>query len=313
MTAIYFDCAMSDDARRAALYAGDVVVHPPTPSSLALVDLARVMLGAAFGDLDPEKAQYALPVEQYAQVLGELKPRFIHHPRAKECIQGILRETGCDPHLTYFDVPRMRSATSDDYLSTGIAYAFHPHRDCWYSAPFCQINWWMPIYPIRPDNVMAFHPRYWSRPVRNGSRGYNYAEWNRTSRHNAAQFIKEDTRTQPKPEEPMDLDPQIRVILPPGGILLFSAAQMHSTVPNTSGRTRFSIDFRTVHLSDVAADRGAANVDSACTGTTMGDYLRATDLAHVPGDLIARYDTAPYPAARPVADAQPAAPRATSR
>jgi hypothetical protein len=204
----------------------------------------------------------------------------------------MLRELGADPEKTYFDVPRMRTSTSDDYLTSGIAYAFHPHRDTWYSAPMCQINWWMPIYPIVPENAMAFHPRYWSQAVRNGSAEYNYGEWNRTSRQNAAQFIKLDTRKQPKPEEPMELDPQIRVIAPPGGILLFSGAQMHSSVPNNSGRTRFSIDFRTVNLDDVAARRGAPNVDSACTGTTMGDYLRSTDLAHLPEELIAMYDTA---------------------
>jgi len=145
---------------------------------------------------------------------------------------------------------------------------------------------------------MAFHPRYWSQAVRNGSAEYNYEEWNRTSRQNAAQFIKLDTRKQPKPEEPMELDPQIRVIAPPGGILLFSGAQMHSSVPNTSGRTRFSIDFRTVNLDDVAARRGAPNVDSACTGTTMGDYLRGTDLAHIPEQHFAVYATQP-PFAKP--------------
>ena len=94
---------------------------------------------------------------------------------------------------------------------------------------------------------MAFHPRYWSQAVKNGSRSYNYAEWNRTSRFQAAQLIKSDTRVQPKAEEPLELDPQTRVVTPVGGILLFSAAQMHSTVPNSTGRTRFSIDFRTVH------------------------------------------------------------------
>jgi hypothetical protein len=31
-------------------------------------------------------------------------------------------------------------------------------------------------------------------------------------------------------------------------------------------------------------------VDSACTGTTMRDYLRHTDLTHVPKDAVALYD-----------------------
>jgi hypothetical protein len=100
---------------------------------------------------------------------------------------------------------------------------------------------------------------------------------------------------QPKPEEEIELDPQIRPICEPGGLVIFSAAQMHSSVPNTSGRTRFSIDFRTVHIGDVTEHRGAPNIDSECTGTTMGDYLRISDLAHAPGELIEEYDT-PAPA-----------------
>jgi hypothetical protein len=75
--------------------------------------------------------------------------------------------------------------------------------------------------------------------------------------------------------------------------MMFSAAQLHSTVPNTSARTRFSIDFRTVHLGDVVARTGARNIDSACTGTTMGDYLRGSDLSHIPADLIGLYDREP--------------------
>lgn len=293
MNSIYFDALVNDDKRRELLYRGQLLVYSPTPSSLKLVNFARKMAEEALHPYEPETAQYHLPVERYAAILAELKPKFIHHPTSKECIQCILQELGIDSSKTYFDVPRMRTSTSDDYLKTGIAYAFHPHRDTWYSAPMCQINWWMPIYPIVPENAMAFHPRYWSRPVRNGSAEYNYAEWNRTSRQNAAQFVKQDTRKQPKPEEPMELDPQIRVIAPPGGILLFSGAQMHSSVPNNSGRTRFSIDFRTVNIDDVAARHGAPNVDSACTGTTMGDYLRGTDLAHVPEEFYSLYETQP--------------------
>ena len=249
------------------------------------------MIREAFAGRDPETAQFLMDVTEYAALLADLKPKFIHHPKSKEFIRQILGELGCDPSQTYFDVPRMRSATSDDYLSTGIAYAFHPHRDTWYSAPMFQLNFWIPIYRITAENGMAFHPRYWSQPVKNGSREYNYAEWNKTSRLTAAQHIKSDSRKQPKPEEPIELDPQIRVVLPPGAILLFSAAQLHSTVPNTSGRTRFSIDFRTVNLADGVSNHGARNIDSECTGTTMRDYLRSADLEHLPEDLIARYDT----------------------
>jgi hypothetical protein len=73
-------------------------------------------------------------------------------------------------------------------------------------------------------------------------------------------------------------------------VIMFAAGQMHSTVPNTSGVTRFSIDFRLVNIEDAEARRGAPNVDSQCTGTTMRDYLRGTDLAHVPDRIVQLYD-----------------------
>ncbi len=293
MNSVFFDSKMTEAERRRRLYEGQIFVFSPRPSSRALCELAREMTEAAFKPLDPRDAQHSLPVEQYVAILADLKPRFIHDPRAKEIIRKLLAEFGCDLAATYFDVPRLRTATHGGYLTSGIAYAFHPHRDTWYSAPFTQLNWWLPVYDITPENALAFHPAYWSRPLRNGSYRYNYAEWNRASRKSAAQHVKEDTRDQPKPEEPVELDPQVRLVCPPGGAILFSGAQLHSTVPNTSGHTRFSVDFRTVNFDDVAADGGAHNVDSACTGTTMGDYLRGTDLTHIPAELIDRYEQRP--------------------
>jgi hypothetical protein len=293
MNAIFFDPDMDDATRRQALYDGQLIVYSPRPTSLALSEFAREMSEQAFGSQDPRQAQHTMPVEEYAATLANLKPKFIHHPKVKTLMQTMLRDLGCDPEETYFDVPRLRTATAGGYLTSGIAYAFHPHRDTWYSAPFNQINWWMPVYDIEPNNAMAFHLRYWDRPLQNGSRDYNYAEWNRVSRVSAAQHIKTDTRPQPKPEEPVEMDPQVRLICRAGGVILFSGAHLHSTVPNTSDHTRFSIDFRTVNLEDVRDRRGARNVDSACTGTTMGDYLRITDLAHLPSDLIESYDREP--------------------
>jgi len=293
MNTLYVDAVVSDDDRREALYAGQLFAYAATPASTAFAEHARGMIREAFGSLDPETAQYEMAVEDYAALLAELKPRFIHHPDSKILIAELLGEFGCDLDRTYFDVPRMRTATSDDYLTTGIAYAFHPHRDTWYSAPQCQLNWWLPIYDIETGRSMAFHPRYWTEPVKNSSHTYNYDEWNRTSRFNAAQHVKTDTRVQPKAEEEIELDPQVRVVTPNGGVLVFSAAHLHSTVPNDTGKTRFSIDFRTVHLGDVESFRGAPNIDSACTGTTMGDYLRASDLEKLPPKIVSAYDPGP--------------------
>ena len=286
---IYVDSKMSDQSRRKALYEGAVFSYSPGPSAIELCRFAQSLIEEAFGPLDPLRVHESIPAEKCAEILSSLKPRFIHHPKSKESIQGMLSELGCDLEKTYFDVPRMRTAFPNDYLNSGIAYAFHPHRDTWYSAPFCQINWWMPIYDVTPDNCMAFHPHYWNRRIKNGSDRFNYHRWNAESRYSAAQHVKGDNRVQPRPEEEIELEPQVRMICNIGGAYLFSAAQLHSTVPNTSGMTRYSIDFRTVHLDDVIGRIGASNVDSACTGTAMGDYLRGTDLSHLPEEAVALY------------------------
>jgi hypothetical protein len=286
------DSKLGDLERRQALYEGHLFVYSATPSTTALIEHARELIEEAFNGLDPTTAQYEMPVEDFAATLADLKPRFIHHPKSKECLQGILTELGADLDKTYFEVPKMRTSTSDDYLTSGISYAFHPHRDCWYSAPLQQLNWWLPIYDVTPENVMAFHTDYFDKAVKNGSAEFNYYDWNANVRGDTAKHVKKDTRKQPKPEEEINLDPQIRVITPPGGLLMFSSAHLHSTVPNNSGRTRFSIDFRTVNLDDLRDRRSAPNVDCACTGTTLREYLRATDLEHVPDEVVAMYDDA---------------------
>jgi hypothetical protein len=289
---IYVDSKMTDDQRRDHLYDGQIFVYSPRDAAQRFTGFAREMISEGFNNSDPTLAQFDMPVEEFVKIFAPMKPAFIHHDKTKKLIQEMLLDFGCDMENTYLDVPRLRAVTSDAYLTSGVGYAHHLHRDTWYSAPMCQINWWLPIFPMASESSMAFHPVYWSKAVANGSEDFNYYEWNSTSRATAAQHIKTDTRPQPKPLEPMELDPQFRLVTEPGGAILFSAAQMHSTVPNTSGRTRFSIDFRTVHLGDLRERKSAPNIDSKPIGTSLRDFMRGTDLTRISDDVIAMYDNA---------------------
>jgi hypothetical protein len=289
MSNIYVDNPCSDEDRRSALYKGDIFVYSPSEASAKLCALAGRMIHDAFAPHDPRTIDRQISMEECARILSTVKPAFIHHPECKRLLPEIICSIGGDPNKVYFDVPRLRSAYPTTYLTSGIAYAFHPHRDTWYSAPMCQINWWMPIFDLKPENCLAFYPKYFRRPLHNNSEIYNYAKWNRRSRVEAAKHITSDTREQPKPQEEVDADP-ITIICRPAGLILFSGAHLHETVPNTSGIARYSIDFRTVHHDDAAAHLGAINVDSRCTGTTMQDYLRCSDLSHLPDALVALYE-----------------------
>jgi hypothetical protein len=248
------------------------------------------MIETAFGGIDPAVAQYEMSVERYVEICAPLKPAFIHNDKTKALLKAVVEDFGCDLEQTFIDVPRLRMVTSDGYLTSGVGYAHHPHRDTWYSAPLAQLNWWLPIYDIESESSMAFHPHYFDKAIKNGSADFNYYEWNAVGRKGAAQHVKSDTRKQPKPEEPLQLDPQLRLVPPAGGIVLFSAAHLHSTVPNTSGRARYSIDFRTVNREDLELGRSAPNLDSHCTGTSLRDFMRGTDRERLPEELVARYD-----------------------
>ena len=291
MNTVYIDPGADEALRRERLYQGQLFVLSPRPSTIALIEHARDMIETAFGGIDPQLAQYEMSVERYVEICAPLKPAFIHNDTTKRLLRNVVEDFGCVLDETYVDVPRLRMVTSDGYLTSGVGYAHHPHRDTWYSAPMAQLNWWLPIYDIETEQSMAFHPYYFDKPIKNGSSEFNYYEWNAVGRKGAATQIKADTRKQPKPEEELQhLEPELRLVPPAGGIVLFSPAHLHSTVPNTSGRARYSIDFRTVNRTDLELGRSAPNLDSHCTGTSLRDFRRGSDASQLPDDLIARYD-----------------------
>jgi hypothetical protein len=290
VTSIRLDPHVSDDERRDALYDGDILMYSERKAVTDFCEYAQRQSEEAFTPLDPRTAQFEMDVESYNDVLKDFKPTFINSPESKRHVQNMLTSFGCDPEKTYFDVPRIRTMTHGDYLRAGLAYQFHPHRDTWFSAPFQQLNWWFPVYEIVPSNTMAFHFDRWDSPVENSSEIYDYEEWKEQGRKEAADQVEEETREQPEAQESIDPDRGVPLTCQVGECMIFSAAHLHGTVENTSGYTRFSIDFRTVNIDDLESGRSAPNLDSECTGTTLGDYLRVSDLEPLPQDLIDRYD-----------------------
>ena len=79
------------------------------------------------------------------------------------------------------------------------------------------------------------------------------------------------------------------IILPaPGEVLLFSGAQLHTSTPNTSGRARYSVDFRTVNVPDLLAGRGAPLADVYCTGTAIRDFINVDDESVLDEELVTK-------------------------
>jgi hypothetical protein len=282
MVGIYLNHPLGDRERRDQLFAGDLLLYARSAATAALADHAIALINEAFDPHPPQRAQYTLPVEEFVKRAGPLKTRFTNDLKTKELIRDLLAEYGCDAEDTYFDVPRLRIVPAGGYLSSGVSYAYKAHRDIWYASPTAQVNWWMPVFAVTGARAMSFYSEYWHTPLPNSSADFDYGEWCSVGRKMATSQIKEDTRKHPLPKNDPDPASELRLCGTKGDMILFSASQLHATAPNESDVTRFSIDFRTVALSDLASGRGAHNVDSRATGSTLGDFLHATDFAPIP-------------------------------
>jgi hypothetical protein len=279
MIQLHLNAPSADNERRSRIFSGDFFVYSARDSVMALCSHARQMIAETFPDREPETAQYAFGVQDFAAKIGPLKSRFTNDLRTKELVRNILLDFGHDPGETYFDVPRLRVVTSDNFLTSGVGYAYKAHRDTWYSSPQSQVNWWFPVYGLASERTLAFYPKYWSQAVQNSSQDFDYGEWVRVGRQMATAQVGKDTRKHPLPTETIDPAAEMRLVLGAAESVLFSASHLHATVPNSSGKTRFSLDFRTVHLGDLLSKTGSPNLDNGSRGTTLADFLRTSDFA----------------------------------
>ena len=271
---VFVDPGLRDGALRQALYEGNLVILTRLRAVGDLVDYTRDQLAGLFGSHDPEHAHEHFEPAEMARILGAWKPKFIHADRSQRLICDIISEAGLAEY-THYDLPKPRTSFPVGHLTTGVAFAFPWHRDVWYSAPAQQLNWWLPVFAAREDNSMSFDLASFDRAVPNSSGTFDYYQ-NNAQRLTAAGSVTREQQARPgaldhKPAHEL-------VVLPaPGAVLLFSGAQLHTSIPNTSGRARYSVDFRTVDARDLLAGRGAPLVDVHCTGTAIRDFHNVAD------------------------------------
>ncbi len=274
------------DKLRQIIYGGNLVVLTRLQAVSNFVEYTRDQLTQLFQPHDPEHAHEHYSPAEMASMLGTWKPSFIHADKSKRLVRDIITEAGLPAEHTHYDVPKPRTSFPVGHLTTGVAFAFPWHRDVWYSAPAQQINWWLPIFPAREDNSMSFDLPSFGQAVPNSSDTFDYYEINAKRLTTATQVGKE---SQARPGALGHKPVHDLVVLPaPGAVLLFSGAQLHTSIPNTSGRARYSVDFRTVDARDLVTGQGASLVDANCTGTSIRDFRRVEDEASFDEETIVR-------------------------
>jgi hypothetical protein len=188
----------------------------------------------------------------------ELRSRFRRDPQLGSLFRASLEQVGVDPTRTYWDSLYLRVVSPAPPGAERQIGRIGFHRDTWGSNVLQQTNWWTTIHPLSPERTLALYPAYWSRPIKNTS-----AEWDldeiRARRRSGEP--DEDIPIVPEPSEPVDTSSELRIVIEPGDLLCFSGAHLHASVPNVSGRTRFSVELRTVNVDDVSRGRGAPDLD----------------------------------------------------
>jgi hypothetical protein len=275
MPALLTDPDIPAPELRQRLYRGDLVILTRLRALTEFVDYMRDELAALFAPHHPEHAHEHVDPQEMSELLREWKPRWIHAERSRELVRAIIAEAGFEPTFTHYDVPKPRTSFPVGHLTTGIAFAFPWHRDVWYSAPAQQVNWWLPVFPVRETNAMSFDLASFAASVPNTSDGFDYYE-NNARRFDTAKSVGKEAQARPGA---IDHTPGVEVIpVPaPGQVLLFSGAQLHTSIPNTSGVARYSVDFRTVDTRDLIEGHGAPLVDADCTGTAIRDFISIED------------------------------------
>ncbi|MDB5982941.1 MAG: hypothetical protein JWQ69_3956 [Pseudomonas sp.] len=283
---LYINQLQKKNDFRSAVYSGDVFLNTDLNASKALCAFAKESITTAFdGETNHQALHTMMPVQEFVELVTRLKGQFTNCLPVKEMIRDFVVEIGANPDEYLFDVPRIRVVPNYNYLHAGVSYAYKPHRDTWYGSVDCQINTWMPVYTIQPEQTMMINPAYFAVPVKNSSADWSLDNWINVQRSKAKENLTEEVRVHPVPLEEISTDSEIRIAGNAGEILTFSGSHLHGTVANFTEQTRFSIDFRLVHIADLLAKRGAVNVDSGVADAEAGykDFFHLNDFSHFHG------------------------------
>ena len=242
-------------------FRGELITFRGLDTLDALLGHARGIAQAAFAD--PVRDEGRLDSGVWREKAIAARRDFMLSKAVPGLLRDLFAELGFDPQTTYRDRAILRFQPGRAACRTRRLRDLPPHRDTWGSNLMNQLNWWAPVFPVGPDATMEIWPGYFDRPVPNSSAGWDIHA------HRAARGRYPLLPEAARPEE--EGEP---VLIGPGELLCFSGAHLHASRPNRTGRTRISIDLRTVDISD---GPGAPNVDGRARHAAYDWFHRLSD------------------------------------
>ncbi|WP_432472902.1 hypothetical protein [Amphritea sp. HPY] len=275
-----FSSPLTDNARNRLLFQGDLVVFRQIPAMLQLSYRLDQIISHHLKQAIPPQATLQMTCEQFHNRISMLQSAFTSTSEFRQLCTQALQQAGMAIDNAFADALFLRTVPPEKLSNKAHNNKFRGsiahHRDTWGSNIQPQINWWSPIYKITEQRGIAFYPDYWDKAITNTTASWSFEE-----------FLKSRDRTPsgqpvsypfaPQACEPVDEGKQVRITIEPGDLLCFSSAHLHASVANTTQLTRFSLEMRTVSITDLLQGHQPPNIDNHADIPMYHWFRRMTD------------------------------------
>jgi hypothetical protein len=263
---------------RDRLYRGTIARFRDLVSMQRLVAFTRGFVEEELAPASPVDSHEGRSEDELAQIYAAVRRRFANLPEAKRHWRDVFVDAGLDPEETARDrlVLRFQPPVPPEraHRRYGVA-TVHLHRDTWGTNLYAQINWWAPVWSLDPGRTLAFYPHLFDRPLDNSSADFDIVDVMRRNRE--ASGSVRSAEVVPRSLAPVHQGEGIPVLIEPGEVIVFSAQHVHGGVDNHTGKTRISLETRTLFIPDHVRGCGAPNVDGQARWMTPGLFRRISD------------------------------------
>jgi hypothetical protein len=260
------------------LYRGAIARFRGLMPMQRLIAFTRGFVEEELAPASPEESHAGRGEDELAQIYAAARRRFANSAEANRHWRDVFVDAGLNPDETARDrlVLRFQPPVPPEreHRRYGTA-TVHLHRDTWGTNLYAQINWWAPVWPLDAGRTLAFHPHLFDRPLENSSGEFDIADV--MQRNRAAPATMRGAELVPRPLAPIDHGDGVPVLIDPGDVIAFSAQHLHGAVENRTGRTRISLETRTLFIPDHVRGSGAPNVDGRARWMTPGMFRRLSD------------------------------------
>ena len=261
---------------REKLYEGTIFQCPATEASHQLVHMVYEVLFQSLGEA-PRTIERKCTPEEFFTKMGLVRKEIYTQPRFHKAVRKCIEALGFDNQHIAFDPARLRIINHDGHHNPLAAAVYYPHRDIWYGHPKSLITWWIPLDSLIQEETFCFYPDFFHAPVANSSEIFDYEEWvsKGWDLKIGWQKVSQEHRNQyPSISQDISEAKSIGFSCQKGENILFSGAHLHRTLPQSLGRTRFSLDFRIVDTRDFNENKGAPCLDDNSKGNAVRDYIQ---------------------------------------